>query len=56
MLEDVKLPHDEIYEVDYDVISGDTVQQNCNDWAKSKLWMVKGLSGRGKLLGKADIG
>ncbi|KAH7189310.1 uncharacterized protein B0J16DRAFT_318945 [Fusarium flagelliforme] len=50
MLEDVKFPYDEIYEVDCDVILGDIVQQSCDDWAKSKLWMVKGLSGRGKLL------
>lgn len=56
MLEDVKLPHDEIYEVDCNVILGHIVQQNCGDWAKSKLWMVKGLSDWGKLLGKAGIG
>jgi len=31
MLEDVKLSNDEIYEVDYDVILGDIVQQNCDD-------------------------
>lgn len=56
IFEGVKLPDDEIYEVDCDVILGDMMQQNCGYRTKSKLWMMKGLSGRGKLLDKADIG